>query len=117
MARLSSCCANGQYADSKFLSHSYDGDDNAPRTSPQGLDPIAAEPTSTSTANQITEAVQDVNQENSTGEPYSSGNHDLRMNGNEQNGNNASGWGGPTNDYEDLPVEQDSHGTGIKEDG
>lgn len=49
---------------------------------------------------------------------YGNSDQDQQLNGNGESSNNMSGWGnGLSNDREVQPVEQDSYGTGIKEDG
>jgi len=107
-----------EYVEADCLLYSYDGDDNVIKTSPQGLDSITAEPAPAPASSQIVEAFGDVKQENGSNEQYRPGDHDQQMNGTDQNGNGVSGWGGgPTAEYDDVPAEQDSHGTGIKEDG
>ncbi len=96
---------------------SYDGDDNVTKTSPQRPDPVAAEPPPATSPTQIIEPPKDT-EETTVDAPYGTSNQYQLPNGNEQTGNNPSGWGnGLTNNHNEQHVEPDSYGTGIKEDG
>lgn len=97
---------------------SYDGDDNVTKAAPQGSDLVAAEPPSVTSSTQIIEPPKDIKEETIVDTPYQASDQYHQLNGNEESSNTLSGWGnGLTNDHNELPVEQDSYGTGIKEDG
>lgn len=97
---------------------SYDGDDNVNKPSPQVVNPLTAEPPPATSPTELTEPEKDVKEETITDAPYPAFNQGPQLNGDEHNSNNVSGLGnGLTNHRDELPVEQDSYGTGIKEDG
>ncbi len=97
--------------------HSYDGDDNITKTSAQNMN-STTELAPISSLNEAVQPSAESKKETDEEAQYEPGDHDPHTNGNDQINNGGSAWtGGQNNDYEVLPVEQDSHGTGIKEDG